>query len=62
MKKEELLTPNVSKETMFEVFAANHPGVTPNKTNVGLFAKRIGYQHVKQMINRKIVWYYLKVN
>jgi len=62
MEKEELLTANVSSDTMAEVFAANHPGIFPTKAIVGRWAKSIGYKHTKQMVNRKIVWYYLKVS
>lgn len=32
----------------------------PNKVNVGQYAKRLGYRVYKPMVNRKVLFFYIK--
>lgn len=49
----------VSVEEMKEYYAQNHP-YEPNGQRVGRFAKSIGFQLTKQMINGKTIYFYIK--
>lgn len=49
----------VSIEEMKAYFATQSP-FEPNNRRVGHFAKTIGFKFAKQMINRKIVSFYIK--
>ena len=45
-------------DEMARVFVAKHPEFIPNRSNVGRFAKRIGFRLVKQVINYKQTYTY----
>lgn len=59
-KMENILTKSkVTVEEMKAYYAANFP-YEPNGQRVGRFAKQIGYKLVKQMKNRKYLYFYIK--
>lgn len=45
-------------EEMAEVFSYEHPELIPNKSNVGRFAKKLGYRLIKQTVNYKQIYSY----
>lgn len=49
----------VSVEEMKEYYAKHSP-YEPNGQRVGRFAKSIGFQLTKQMINGKTIYFYIK--
>ena len=57
MKKSELNF-KMSFDEMAAAFANEHPELTPNKSNVGRFAKRLGFKIVKQVVNYKQTYSY----
>jgi hypothetical protein len=46
---------------MKEYYAQNYP-FEPNNRRVGRLAKQLGFKLVKQMINRKYEYFYIKAN
>ena len=60
MEKEESLKDKMSFEEISEVFVANNPWFVPNYSNVGRFAKKLGYVRMKQMTNKHINYFYVK--
>ena len=48
----------MSFDEMAAAFANEHPELTPNKSNVGRFAKRLGFKIVKQVVNYKQTYSY----
>jgi len=48
----------MSFDEMAELFAHEHPELIPNKSNVGRFARKLGYKPVKQVINYKQIYSY----
>lgn len=51
----------VSVQEMKEYYAHNYP-FEPNNRRVGRLAKQLGFKLVKQMINRKYEYFYIKAN
>lgn len=51
----------VSVQEMKDCYAKHHP-FEPNNRRVGQFAKQMGFKLVKQMINRKYEYFYIKIN
>ena len=49
----------MSMGEMYVAFAAAHPEYTPNKKNVGMFARSMGYKKVKQVINYRQTYFYV---
>lgn len=60
MKQDEKLKVSMTFDEMAEVFAANYPWFIPNYTNVGRYARKLGYMKVKQMVNKQIIMKYVK--
>lgn len=52
----------VSVEEMKAYYASKFPYFDANNQRVGRFAKQIGYRLIKQMRNRKYVYFYLKTD
>lgn len=48
-------------DEMAEAFAEDNPGFKPNWCNVGRYAKAHGYTRCRQMENREISRFYLKI-
>lgn len=60
MTKEEILKRNrVEKEEMWDFYRSNY-AFEPNNTRVGNMAKELGFKPWKQMVNRKIIRFYIK--
>lgn len=57
--KEEQLKKRMSHEEMYALFSEVNVA-DPNPNNVGRFAKKMGYVHVKQAHNNKVYYYYVK--
>ena len=51
----------VSVQEMKVYYALNYP-FEPNNRRVGRLAKQLGFKLVKQMINRKYEYFYIKAN
>lgn len=51
----------VSVEEMKAYYAENFP-YEPNNQRVGRYAKTIGFQLTKQMINGKYIYFYIRSN
>lgn len=49
----------MSMDEMYAAFAVAHPEFTPNKKNVGMFARNMGYKKVKQVINYRQTYFYV---
>lgn len=45
---------------MFEQFAKEYPYLVPNKNNVGRYARKIGLVLMKQVINKKQTYFYVR--
>lgn len=52
----------MSMDEMYDAFAAACPEFTPNKKNVGMFARNMGYKKVKQVINYRQTYFYVNPN
>lgn len=48
----------MSFDEMAAVFAHEHPEFIPNKSNVGRFARKIGFKPVKQVVDYKQTYSY----
>lgn len=59
MSKTEL-KPRMMQDEMAEVFVEANPGFFPTKQAVGRYAKKLGYRRVKQNIDKKQVYFYIK--
>lgn len=57
---EKKLKPEMTFDEMAAAFVESNPWFVPNNTNVGRYAKKLGYIKVKQMINKVIVMKYVK--
>lgn len=51
----------VSVNEMKDYYTTLHP-FAPNNRRVGQFAKKMGFRLVRQMINRKYEYFYIKTN
>lgn len=51
----------LSVEEMREYYAQNFP-YAPTPQRVGRWAKSVGFQLTKQMVNHKVIYFYVKVN
>ena len=61
IKSCELLKEKMTFDEMCEVYSKNFPYFKPNRSNVGRFAKVLGYKLAKQMVNRKVYLFYINV-
>lgn len=50
----------ITVEEMFEQFAKEYPYLVPNKNNVGRYARKIGLVLMKQVINKKQTYFYVR--
>lgn len=48
-------------DEMAEAYVATHPVYSPNRVRVGKFASEMGYKKIRQMVNNKICYFYIKV-
>ena len=51
----------VSVEEMREYYA-QHFAYAPTPQRVGRWARSIGFQLTKQMVNRKVIYFYIRIN
>ena len=58
-KGHELLKTRMTFDEMSEVYSMNFSYFTPNRSNVGRFAKTLGYKLTKQMVDRKVYLFYI---
>lgn len=49
-----------TKEELFVMFQKEYPYLTPNNTNVGRYATRIGLVKLKQMHKGKVHFFYVR--
>lgn len=52
----------VSMDEMKEAYLSTQSPFEPNQRRIGQFAKQNGYTLTKQMINRKVIRFYIKQN
>ena len=52
----------VSMDEMKEAYLSMKSPFEPNQRRIGQFAKHNGYTLTKQMINRKVIRFYIKQN
>lgn len=52
----------VSMDEMKEAYLSTQSPFEPNQRRIGQFAKQNGYILTKQMINRKVIRFYVKQN
>lgn len=50
----------VSMDEMKEAYLSTLPLFEPNQRRIGQFAKQNGYTLTKQMVNRKVIRFYIK--
>jgi len=50
----------VSMDEMKEAYLSTLPPFEPNQRRIGQFAKQNGYTLTKQMVNRKVIRFYIK--
>ena len=50
----------MSFDEMAEAFVQDNPGFYPNRSNVGRYAKKMGYILTKQMRDYKRTYFYVK--
>ena len=60
MNKQIQMKSKMSFEEMAEAFTNENPYYSPNRRNVGTYAKQHGYVLKKQMVNCKFISFYLK--
>lgn len=49
-----------SQEEMAQLYAEAVPYMVPNHSNVGRFAKKQGFVRMKQVVNHKQIYFYVK--
>lgn len=50
----------ITFDELCEIFAKEHPYLIPNRRNVGLYAKKIGYVKMRQTINNVNHCFYVR--